>query len=266
MWVSPDGAQVLLRQAANTKRCVGLSTVDASQDFDLDTTTGHASGYGIIGHPTTDRVLTYCYTHYDVELWDGPGGTLLSSLDDSSFYFTPAAFPASWATVGDRLTFAVSDMDLGVDPVELSLGLLSSAADTLAWSWSQVGYATDWVNSDTSVSQSLATWGDVAFFGSRTTSSGTASVYVVDTPAQAIYTGGPSVYAPGIFTNSVGFAGADTVVAFRGFVGTPDWAIWSVVGPPAGPTYLRQRQSPVRSPSRVSGVDIRTRQTPIIVR
>ena len=33
-----------------------------------------------------------------------------------------------------------------------------------------------------------------------------------------------------------------------------------------GPTYLRQRQSPVRSPSRVRPIDLRQRQTPIITR
>jgi len=41
---------------------------------------------------------------------------------------------------------------------------------------------------------------------------------------------------------------------------------YAPVTPTAAISYLRQRQSPVRAPSRVRGIDLRQRQTPIIVR
>jgi glycosyltransferase A (GT-A) superfamily protein (DUF2064 family) len=44
------------------------------------------------------------------------------------------------------------------------------------------------------------------------------------------------------------------------------WSFASTPTPPAtGPTYLRQRQSPVRSPSRVRGPQLRQRQRPEII-
>jgi hypothetical protein len=267
MWLTPDGGQVLLRQNANGKRCVGLSTVDASQDFDLDTSSGHASGYGVAAFPASDRVITYCYTHDAFELWDGPGGTLLDSLDDSSFYFTPAGFPVAWPSIGTHNTFLVVDTDSAADPRELNLGVLLSSGDTLTMVWQTLGYVTNWAEADTTALQVASVWGGLVFFGVRTSASGSPiSVYVVDYSTGDVYPSpAESAALPGIFDRSVGWAGPDYVVAFQGFVGTPDWTIWSVLAA-AGPTYLRQRQSPVRAPSRVRGIDLRQRQTPIIVR
>jgi len=85
-----------------------------------------------------------------------------------------------------------------------------------------------------------------------------------ETPTGTYTSISPTGYAStsNLYPNSVDFHDGRFVVAARL---TGEIRYSNYVAPP-GPTYLRQRQSPVRAPSRVSGLDIRSRQTPIIVR
>jgi hypothetical protein len=236
--LSYDGTEAVVYNSTDTKFLV-LDTADASVIGDT-TLTGHTSTW----------------------IWDGPTDTLLDTYSWPSTM--SGSNPKQMRPVGtDRIFFAML-MNDSADPQNYWIGVLSTASDTLTIEWDDT-LVTDWDIS--TVAQAVIAAGEgFAIVGPSTGHNGTAaSLYAIDTTMGEVK---PTTASTDVGTGAEQFnnfvaAGTDYLVYADG--DSPfEVRSWSMLFPTLGFTYLRQRQSPVRTPSRVRGVDLRQRQTPII--
>jgi hypothetical protein len=134
--------------------------------------------------------------------------------------------------------------------------VLDATTDTLAWTSAEGSVTTDHANNtyyQWDVWEGQAVWGPAD-------AAATGSIYWLD-----MNTGGTASGTRSSDTFYVTACGLYASVGFNDDVYS--YTVWNSPVPPpvtSGFTYLRQRQSPVRAPSRVRGIDLRQRQTPII--
>ena len=251
-WYEPlhlthDGTQFV---TGNGSDIYGITTATAgSAYFTSLAGLGHSGGRAIAA-PAANRFLAFCTTHTAVELWDGPNDTLLDSVNDAvlgSFFNY-----GQWSPAGADRTFVAAQTSGTAYPREYTVGVLDSAGDALTWAWGPTTQVTDW--NAGSGDAAVATWGGAAVFmdGEGSPSGGTVSAYIVDTTTGAVTaSAATSTYAGvGVLDESIGFAGADYVVAFH--LGWK-FSIWDAAAVPPDPVYprpigkslhLRQRQTP----------------------
>lgn len=229
----------------------GVDTSDASQNWslDMDALTGHTpTMLGVFG---PDRVLLSCSTHSELELWGG--GSLLDSI---ATYWTPT---------GREATPVSNDLALvwRSGSGQLSAGRLSATSDVLAWEWGPTAFSSGWGASVSAATRSF----DTAVIAVPDGSSSGSALWTIDATTGTITaTGTDSSVGEGMYSghwrdlaaaSSNGFAVAG--VSGSGYT-------WSLVPTQTGVKYLRLRQSPVYTPSRVRPIDLRQRQTPIVNR
>lgn len=249
----------------------GVNTADATENWSwTPVSLGHgtATPPRLVGSFGASRVLMYCTTHDDLELWDDTGSLLDSIAPPTDYHWSGRdVFPIG----ADLIVASTIGTTTSSDPQAAQVKRLSAAGDVLSYLWS-TDITTDWGPTRSWQSPALAGAGDAITLVSTGGASGTAtamSLYVIDgatgtsypsTPDSHLIVGLDAGYSS---SNVLAFAGTDRlVVNGDAAVGS----IWSVIGTRSAPTYLRRRQSPAYTPSRVRGVDIRQRQTPIITR
>jgi hypothetical protein len=238
-----DGSQIVGRPLGGDG-AMAISTSNASAAY---TSAGAGHNLRLLSAPAADRYLAYCLDDYQFELWDGPGNALLDSLTGESDLDWEDGF---YPTGANRIFGAWSNSTLAA--AERRIGVIDATGDALSWAWGPSTVTTDWVGDP--LQAYSACWGSIAAFMPGDTGTTDGSLYVVDTLTGAVSSSSISTYMDGVDSSrAIGFAGAGNVVAFH-FNGTDGWTTWTVTPLPATttPAYLRQRQSPKRTPSRVS--------------
>ena len=257
-WLDADDSQVLV-QYAGTAALSAVNTGTGALDW-TSTLTGHSvTPLACMGG---DRILVACATHSDIELWDGATPTLLDSLArDSARSATEVIVPLTTTTA----LYAI--MVSSTSPDTLRVGVLSTASDTLSWAWGTTDHVTAWTGtSPADPGVSACAWGTTGALGpaSRVYASGykTVPLYLVNGTTGVISaTEADSSVGYGAYPDEFWWAGSGTFVVHDAYL-YATLTSWSTYR--TGPTYLRQRQSPKRAPSRVRGVDLRQRQSPRI--
>ncbi len=258
--LSYDGTEVVVYNSTDTKFLV-VSTADASVTADT-TLTGHTSTW-IVAAAGSGRAVGTDSVAGAFELWDGPTDTLLDTYSWPSTM--SGSNPKQMMPVGtDRIFFAML-MNDSADPQNYWIGVLSTASDALSIEWDAT-LATDWDVG--TVAQAVIAAGEgFAIVGPSVGHNGTAaSLYAVDTITGEVVQTTPStdVGTGAEQLNNFVAAGTDYLVYADG--DSPfQVRSWSMLFA-TGPTFLRLHQSPVYTPSRVRGVDLRQRQTSIITR
>lgn len=251
------------------------STTDASLIYSWTKSTG-TGGHNFFHTVPMDssRILGICFTHGEWELWDATTDTLLDSI--TSLDSRWGGYVGSWTAIGADRAFYAWQPDIDADPMVIDYGVISTAGDTLTVEWSVDGFETNWSTGDatdrlyTSVNSTGTT---VAIHARQPAASyPDMSLYIVDgntgqtsaSEASALAAHGSRPYA--VECQGVTFASVnDLVVDMNTAVSSTEHVVnWDVRR--AAPAILRQRQSPVRTPSRVRGIDLRARQTPYITR
>lgn len=262
LFVGADPSQVLCQSGGTA---IAWSTSTAGTAYSVDTAASHATTT-VLTTPAADYFLGYCSTHTDYELWDGVGGTVVSSLNDA---YSWGSTLVSVCPISTHRTFVAGYTD-GTDPKEFRVGVLSSSDDSLAWEWGPTTLTTNWsIGTAIDVSPFVTAWGNAVLLGPADELDSppptTASWYVVDARTGEVSASEPNVYAgSGIgINNNTGavWAGSNQFVIWPGDANPQDWTAWLATPTSA---LLRQRQSPKRTPSRVRGPDLRQRQTPFI--
>lgn len=259
MYLSADDSEIVYQQIS-PRRTMGLSTVDASTNFDILWSSTSHNGW-VVATPAPDRFISYCSTHTDYELWEGSTTTLLDSLNDDTGQ-AEDVYPCS---VGLNQVLWVSRSGTATHNV----GLLNTSSDTLYWSWGPTSLSTsDWSTMD-AIAEARGSLVTLAAEYNPAFPYPSISFYVIETGSGTI-TASPASTTIGqgaTFTRTVGAMWVADDVAILGPENT-DADTWSAytVAVITPPTTLRQRQSPVRSPSRVRPAKLRQRQTPFITK
>lgn len=252
-FLDPADTQVLVRYNG-TSALSAVDTATGALDWTA-TLTGHTVvPRAMMGN---DRFLVTCTTHNAIELWNGTGPTLLDSLTrDPDLEYSERLVP---------LTATSCFYAIGVvSTATVRYGLLSTSGDVLSWTWGPLDYATAWAASSDVLA---AAWGTTVAIGPRLAEVGSPArpLYVIDGDTGRVTVSDTDTsVGKGVYEGEFFWAGASSF-AYHDTAGYNLITAWSYV-PATAPTYLRQRQSPLATPSRVRGVDLRQRQTTRITR
>jgi hypothetical protein len=243
--LSADDSEIVYHQSS-PRRTMGLSTTDASVSWDIVWSSTSHNGW-VVATPAPDRFICYCSTHTDYELWEGSTATLLDSMNDTYGNGTDV-YPCS---VGLNQVMWVEDSGTETHAV----GLLDTSADTLAWAWGPTSLSTPGWSVITAIAEARGTLATIAPESSPADPDPAISFYIVDTVTGEIAASpGDTLIGQGaVFTRTVGAMWVADDIAMLGpeATNTSTWSSWTIATLTA-PRLLRQRQSPKRTPSRVS--------------
>ena len=252
LFVGADDSQVLCVSAGTA---IAWNTSNAGTAYAVNYNSGHSST--VLITPAPDYFIGYCSTHTDYELWSGTAGSVVASINDD-YSWTDSKVAMTPVDV-DR-TF-VAGYTSSTNPKEYRLGVLSSAGGALSWEWGPTTLVTNWARSTAvTISPYVVSWGNRVLLGPKLDIDGSppvdASWYVIDANTGEVSASDANPYTgAGIGTNNntgAVWASASYFVIWPGIANTQDWSTWLVTALRSGFTYLRQRQSPKRTPSRVS--------------
>lgn len=256
LYLSADDSEIVYQQLS-PRRTMGLSTTDASTNFDILWSTTAHNGW-VVACPAPDRFISYCSTHTDYELWEGSTTTLLDSMADDTGQ-AEDVYPCS-VGLNEVMWVARSGTETH------TIGLLDTSADTLAWRWGPTTLSTPGWDVMDGIAESRGTLATIAAEADPTFPYSSISFYVVNTATGAVgaSTASTLIGQGATFSYTVGAMWVADDVAILGpeNTDTDDWSAWTITS--TTPTYLRQRQSAVRAPSRVRPVNLRNRQTTMI--
>lgn len=266
--VTPDGAQVGLDyiDGGGTATTRVINVAGGTVAYTL-TGTGHYGG--VIAMPAQNRHLRMCSTHGSVELSDETG-TILSTMSLTQLGGSVTLTSGGVICPSTNRALFSGDVFYTSNPLDIFHGYMSTTGDTLSWVWGPSIVTTDWVASFKK-GAATAAWGNaavtvpgdsigtVAPFGPVghlrvSLDTGTVTLGAADAGAN----GGCQFWGGGGYMFGFGGQGYLWKVGLS-YYGNHN-GLWSVILQSAT-TYLRQRQSEVRAPSRVRGVDLRQRQT-----
>lgn len=248
LWVSNDGAEVIL-QDGNDVYAYDSST--GASNWTMDTAGVLGFGY-VCGFPAASRMV---YENQSLT------PDLYQLVDDTGTVLDTAALTISADSYADGrcgddgagITITVMD----ADNTTLYYNVLDSAGDSLTWVYgSNQTITTGWGQGEVKVSG----WQDkVVLTSYRGTGAFPDQNLIWLLPRT-----GESAMVSSAYLNrgadAPRLAGYNATVVAPSTSGT-DWSTWLSV---TAPTYLRQRQSPVRAPSRVRPAQLRQRQRPEI--
>lgn len=251
LYLPSDGTQIVAfaYQGATDDIYMGINTSTGALDYEIGIdNTAHSST--TLGPARADRFLLLCGTDAAVELWDDTG-TLIDSLATS---MEGGLYNSAMAPLPSSRTVIISN-----GPSNKSWGIVDCSTDTLSWEYGPESLPSGLPDYITSV----VTWGETIVI--RPISSGGA------TPGTAFFgSSAAGLTEASVWVSNNASTSADNsfnaMVDARNYVQViDDTQVYSLVTV-SDRSYLRQHQSPVRTPSRLRGVDLRLRQTPIITR
>ena len=257
--IGGDTAKAVYHQTSSSPRkTYGLATSTAATNFTLTWSASHTGS--VIAMPSDDRVLIHCTVDGQYELWQGSTATQLDTL---ALQNGQADFATCRAVGGGKVFFS----ERASTSNNMNVGVIDTAGDSLTWAYGPTTVANDW-GTRNPISEALN--GIVTLIPNGNVGAD-ATMYVYDTttgeinaaagPSPYIGTGGNSNFSVGAV-----WVDASTVVIGADSSSSVTWSAWSITALSTAPTYLRQRQSEVRTPSRVRGVDLRQSQTPRVTR
>lgn len=209
------------------------------------TALGHASG-GVTNAPANNRIITLCFTHQCMELWNTETLTIIDTMPYTLFPDGTALYDNwAWTTCGTNLSFVSGDMDTDSAPKKIWMGVISTVGDTFSWLWGPRILQTSWQTYESSdwVYPATCAWAPsnrVFLVPQERNGSGfpptwPVTPYLVDTLTGKVSAGEPSTKIGGSIGfwsgggTFFGFAGPDYVVhtpTYSDFVGT----VWRIVG------------------------------------
>ena len=250
--LSYDGTEFLVFDQTNTKFLV-LSTVNAS----VVTTTTNASFASVwpVAAAGSGRIVATDSATGEFELWD------TAQLDTLAFSHTVnGTNPKPVIPIGtDRLFFC-----MGIDstnPIQLWIGVLSTAGNVLSYEWEST-ITTQWSSTNSLVMLADVKDGFATIVPRRQFVDDPSYLYTVDVNAgDYLESASDTNVAPGANLNTQTYAGRNYFVWTE--ANAPNQIrVWSLTYAATGSTYLRRRQSPAYTPSRVRPPQLRQRQRP----
>lgn len=239
--------------SSSPRKTYGLTTSSAAVDFTLTWSASHTGS--VIAMPAADRVLIHCTVDGQYELWQG---TTATQLDTLALVNGQADFATCRAIGGGKVFFA----EKAASSNQMNVGVIDTAGDSLTWTYGPTTVSNDW-GTRNPISEAL---GNAVTLIPNGNVGADASMYVYDCGTGTLSTVATSAYigtgGNGNFSVGAVWVDASTVVIGADSSASVTWSAWTVTAVSTGPTYLRQRQSPVRTPSRVRAPQLRQRQRP----
>jgi hypothetical protein len=252
--VAADSSQLAWHDFGNNIARI-IDTSNGSNPYSWDLDNGSHTTAHVVGALGNDCVLVHCVTHSAFEIIDVNAGSLVDDLALPTGMVGLNPYPYALAAA-DR--YIVVGPKSGTNPIEYHVGTLSTSGGVLSWAAGPDLIAPGWGNNTTYAI--VAAWRGVGASAPQTVgdaSSANYSVLTVDAANARAFSANEAVLYPGVYDRQLAWVDADHFVAGLTYPNSSSvQQTWSLWGAPAeqltAPRLLRQRQSPKRTPSRVS--------------
>jgi len=238
LFVSNDGSQ-LINWDSPYVDAYAASTGTLDYSLDISAALGTLN-FDVFGFPAADRIIIENYDTAEMQLLDETG----TVLDTAAVTLSPGYQQnAGDSGTGLFITRMLSNS-------AITYNYLDATGDVLSWRYgANLTIADTWTGwSGSNLRARVSAYGEqvvVSVGPGGTPTYSPRSLYVVDTTTGS-YVASTTQSDLERGANAVAACGPSASVAVHYSV---SWSTWQS---PTGPTYLRQRQSPVRAPSRVS--------------